>query len=216
MHNMMVFQHLSNCYAGVIILEVGERVAVEPGLREPAPRDLRLVQAFVNTNDIEEGRDQLDGPEALRDWLISRGLIESGVDVRDRDLARALLLREAIRGLAAANNGISPPPDVLDALDRIADACAMRVRFTGADAAHLEPLSPGVGGALARIVADVYRSMIDGTWPRLKACRRHGCRWLFYDRSRNRSGTWCAMEVCGNRTKTRRYRRRRAGEVATG
>jgi predicted RNA-binding Zn ribbon-like protein len=33
---------------------------------------------------------------------------------------------------------------------------------------------------------------------------------VFYDRSRNRGSHWCAMSVCGNRTKTRRYRARRA------
>jgi predicted RNA-binding Zn ribbon-like protein len=52
--------------------------------------------------------------------------------------------------------------------------------------------------------------MTDGTWKRLKACRNHGCRWAFYDYSKNRSGSWCSMQLCGNRTKTRSYRRRHA------
>ncbi|MGZ8667616.1 MAG: CGNR zinc finger domain-containing protein, partial [Solirubrobacterales bacterium] len=30
--------------------------------------------------------------------------------------------------------------------------------------------------------------------------------------SRNRSRTWCSMEVCGNRAKTRSYRHRRRHE----
>jgi predicted RNA-binding Zn ribbon-like protein len=51
--------------------------------------------------------------------------------------------------------------------------------------------------------------MVDGSWSRLKACRNHGCRWAFYDYSRNRSASWCSMQLCGNRTKTRTYRRRR-------
>ncbi|MFI7544479.1 CGNR zinc finger domain-containing protein [Actinoplanes sp. NPDC049599] len=38
-----------------------------------------------------------------------------------------------------------------------------------------------------------------------------GCRSVFYDRSKNGSKTWCSMEVCGNRNKTRSYRRRQAG-----
>ena len=29
-----------------------------------------------------------------------------------------------------------------------------------------------------------------------------------YDSSRNRGGTWCQMEVCGNRIKNRHYRER--------
>ncbi|HSO54001.1 MAG TPA: CGNR zinc finger domain-containing protein [Actinomycetes bacterium] len=50
--------------------------------------------------------------------------------------------------------------------------------------------------------------MGDGTWSRLKPCRNHGCRWLVYDHSTNRSGTWCTMSLCGNRGKARAYRRR--------
>ena len=61
----------------------------------------------------------------------------------------------------------------------------------------------GEGGSI------VYTATVDGTWPRLKACRREICHWLFYDHSRNRSGIWCSMAVCGNRTKTRAYRERR-------
>ena len=45
-------------------------------------------------------------------------------------------------------------------------------------------------------------------WPRLKACRQ--CGYAFFDRSKNRSAAWCAMSICGNRTKNRTYRRRRA------
>jgi predicted RNA-binding Zn ribbon-like protein len=53
--------------------------------------------------------------------------------------------------------------------------------------------------------------MSDGTWARVKACRAEDCRWAFYDFSRNRSGTWCDMAVCGNRAKVRAYRARTAG-----
>ena len=47
-----------------------------------------------------------------------------------------------------------------------------------------------------------------GTWLRLKACRNYTCRWAFYDHSKNRSGHWCTMSVCGNRQKSRGYRQR--------
>jgi predicted RNA-binding Zn ribbon-like protein len=50
--------------------------------------------------------------------------------------------------------------------------------------------------------------MSDGSWQRVKACRADDCHWAFYDFSRNRSGTWCDMAVCGNREKVRSYRER--------
>lgn len=43
---------------------------------------------------------------------------------------------------------------------------------------------------------------------RLKICPN--CEWLFIDRSKNRSRTWCDMSVCGNRAKARlHYRKKR-------
>jgi predicted RNA-binding Zn ribbon-like protein len=72
------------------------------------------------------------------------------------------------------------------------------------------PYVEGVDGSLFRILATVHSAMTDGSWFRLKACRRSICRWAFYDRSRNRSGSWCAMATCGNREKTRGYYQRRA------
>ncbi|MBV8670321.1 MAG: CGNR zinc finger domain-containing protein, partial [Candidatus Eremiobacteraeota bacterium] len=56
----------------------------------------------------------------------------------------------------------------------------------------------------------VARSMLDGSWARLKVCRDDTCRWAFYDRSKNRSSCWCLMSVCGNRSKVRRHRQQRS------
>jgi predicted RNA-binding Zn ribbon-like protein len=70
----------------------------------------------------------------------------------------------------------------------------------------LAPQAAGVDGALGRILAIVHEAMSAGTWHRLKACRQ--CAWAYYDYSKNQSATWCSMAICGNRTKTRAYRRR--------
>ncbi|MBW8300140.1 MAG: CGNR zinc finger domain-containing protein [Hydrogenophaga sp.] len=48
---------------------------------------------------------------------------------------------------------------------------------------------------------------------RLKICGN--CGWLFLDRSKNRSRTWCDMAVCGNRIKANRHYRRTRKEDAT-
>ena len=53
------------------------------------------------------------------------------------------------------------------------------------------------GDALGSIVAVAVTAMLDGTWPRLKVCRN--CGWSFYDYSKNRSASWCSMQICGNR-----------------
>jgi len=74
--------------------------------------------------------------------------------------------------------------------------------------AELAPAAGGVDSSLARLLAIISSAMADGTWSRLKACRDDDCQWAFYDRSKNRSGTWCTMAACGNRSKARAYRKR--------
>ena len=76
-------------------------------------------------------------------------------------------------------------------------------------------LAAGVAGALATLVGIVAEAA-GGTWLRLKSCPGEACGWIFYDRSRSGSGRWCDMTVCGNRTKTRAYRARRAREQRSG
>jgi predicted RNA-binding Zn ribbon-like protein len=172
-----------------------------PRERPPAPGRLRLVQRFVNTVDHEHGREALHSPQRLKALLVELGLLSAGAAVTAADLRDAHELREALRALALANNGVKT--DVVLEAELVASV--------GAGRATLESPAGGIEGAFAGLVGIVYTAVADGTWPRLKACRRDVCGWLFYDRSRNRSARWCQMAVCGNRTKTRAYRARRAG-----
>ena len=185
-----------------------QKPTTQPGGRDPAPGALALLQAFLNTVDLEEGWDLLASPEALHDWLAERGLLEASITLTDADLDRALTVREAVRELLFANNGGEVDAAVVATLNEAAAAAPLLLRFDG----RLEPgLAPGVGGldgALARLFAIILAAQIDGTWPRLKACRNEVCRWAFYDASKNRSGHWCTMAICGSRRKTRAYRAR--------
>jgi predicted RNA-binding Zn ribbon-like protein len=177
--------------------------------RAPAPGDLELVRSFLNTNDIEGGKDELATPADYSAWLRSHGLLRDGAEATSAELQRALSVREALRGLTLANNGGPLYPVDLATLNQAAAENALRVRFLAARNARLETERTGAEAALGRILTAVFTAMVDGTWPRLKACRRHSCRWAFYDRSKNHSSTWCSMQVCGNRTKAETYRRRR-------
>ena len=164
-----------------------------------APGRLELVRRFANTLDVEHGREVLHSTAQLRKLLLELGLIDRGTRVTGADLERAHELRDTLRHLALANNGI--------ATDAALEA-TLTVRVDDRDGV-LEPAERDVEGAFADLTGIVYTAMADGSWTRLKACRRDVCRWLFYDRSRNRSAVWCQMSVCGNRTKTKAYRARR-------
>ncbi|MGH3031472.1 MAG: CGNR zinc finger domain-containing protein [Gaiellaceae bacterium] len=174
-----------------------------------APGELELVRAFVNTLELDEAVDELASPGALTGWLRAQGLLRGGAATR-ADLANARRLREALRVLLLANNGVSVRKEAAVTLNRAARRAGLGVRFEPEGTARVEPEARGVDGALGRLLAIVSAAMADGSWGRLKACRAEDCRWAFYDRARNRSRHWCSMAVCGNRTKARTFRRRHA------
>ena len=175
-----------------------------------APGDLAVVRAFVNTLDIDHGTEELGDPAALVAWLAAHGLLEEGADATAADLRRATWLREALRELLLSNNDGRPvPADAARVLDDVAARARLRLRVDADGSARLEAEGKGVDGALGRLLVIVYRSMETDTWSRLKACRDDTCKWAFYDHSKNRSGHWCSMEVCGSRHKARQYRERR-------
>lgn len=186
-------------------------VSPEPGGRTPAPGPLRLVQRFVNTVDLEGGPELIGDPAALRDWLVDAGVLARGERVSAAAHARALELREAIRALAAAHAGAPEDARAAGVISEAAARARLRPVVVDASTMRLEPEAGGADGALGRIVAAIQDAIVAGTWPRLKACDRHTCRWAFYDRSKNQSGHWCSTATCGSREKNRRaYRRRRA------
>jgi predicted RNA-binding Zn ribbon-like protein len=190
--------------------------AVQPGGRSPAPGELALVQAFINSFfDLEGewGVDLFATPERLAAWLSERGLLPAGTPLHARDRARAITVREGLRGLAAVNNDAveAIPAATLAELNHAAAGARVEVRLD-ADGPRFIPTGPGLDRALGVVLAITATCMLDGTWPRLKACPGHDCGWAFYDHSRNQSSRWCSMSVCGGRAKARAHYHRRREE----
>ena len=177
----------------------------------PAPGQLDVVQAFVNTLDIDDGTEELSSPAALAAWLAGRELADAGTQATKSDLTRAIALREALREQLLAHHGdYDPDPKAAPTVDAAARRAKLRLAFGSDGIARPAPEADGIDGALGRLLAIVAAAQADDTWSRLKACPADTCRWAFYDRSRNRSGVWCTMAVCGNRAKVRGYRERNA------
>jgi predicted RNA-binding Zn ribbon-like protein len=176
-------------------------------LPNAAPDPVRLVQRFVNTVDKDHGREWLATPHDLVDWFEEAGL--GRVRVTWHDLERAHDLRSALQGFLAANNGAKVDEEAIGTINGAARAAPVTAGLDERRQLHFEVEGRGVDAALGRIVAVAFRALTDGTWSRLKTCRN--CSWAFYDYSRNRSGKWCSMQICGNRLKSRTYRRRTSG-----
>jgi len=178
--------------------------------RDPAPGSLETIRRFVNTFDAEQDADALDSPESLERFLLDTGLFGEAESVTEDDLVRVRTVREALRALMHANHGDDLDPGAVPLLNDAAARAKLTFTFDPSHACAIESVTGGVDGAIGRVLAIVYRAMVEGTWERMKACRSDSCQWAFYDRSKNHSSKWCSMEVCGNREKARTYRRRRA------
>ena len=167
--------------------------------------DLDLVLKFINTWNIEERTDSLSSPKGLASWFSHAGLAQGKLRATEADLHLFLRIREGLRALAMLNNEISPEARPLLELREVVEN--QPVQFTVNENGQLRLVSLGSGWSrlAASILLEVYRSMISGSWTRLKTCRSETCLKAFYDHSRNHSGKWCSMSVCGNRMKVRNY-----------
>ncbi|GGT25757.1 hypothetical protein GCM10010254_52670 [Streptomyces chromofuscus] len=159
----------------------------------PAPGGLALVEALVNTVDLESGRDALDTAEGRTPFGIG-----------ERDLAQARELRESLRAACLAHAG-HPPHRAVTPLGDLLARAPLYVAVDARDgSARLTPVEEGP--LLSRVAGAVAQALTEGTWQRLKACELPDCHWAYYDRSPAGRGRWCSMAVCGARAKMRRYR----------
>ncbi|WP_052869244.1 CGNR zinc finger domain-containing protein [Streptomyces niger] len=177
-----------------------------------APPSLALVQELANTLNVETGRDALAAPGGLATFLRTHELPPAPAG--KRELAAVQRLREALRGACLAHSGTDLPDDAERVLETLlAEApLVLTVDTQGGAALRPAPGLTGIPALTARIAVGIATAAADGTWPRLKACEAHDCRWVYYDRSPAARSRWCTMAVCGSRAKMRTYRARRATE----
>lgn len=146
-----------------------------------------LLVEFLNTLDEGSGEDELGDLAAATGWFRGQGLPTKGLVAAEARRVRDAL-RAAADGRRGAGNALAAVPLRAEVVDG-----APRLRSD-------DPL----GALVATAVGLAY----EGRWDRLKLCGMESCRYVFYDESRNRSGRWCSMAVCGNRAKTRAFRER--------
>ena len=182
---------------------IGEQL--EPGGRPKAPGRLELLQRFINTHnhDFPSDWDRIGTAEKAGTWLREKGLVAAADRVSDADAARLRALREAIRALLVAHRRA----EAADTIRAVSSGAQLNVVVQPTGRAVLEAAAGGVDGAVATLLGILHEAQLTGDWQRMKACRQ--CEYAFFDRSKNRSAAWCAMSICGNRTKNRAYYRRR-------
>jgi predicted RNA-binding Zn ribbon-like protein len=184
------------------------------------------VLDLVNT--VERGvaapgaapRDFLGGPADVATWA-GRAGVEGSADGAALDRLREL--REAVHTVVLDRLGL-PAGDVdgaLQLLGRRAAAAAGRSRLVRADAGR--PLVREIGTEAAygledRLATAAVELLTGPDLERMRRCpvESGGCGWVFLDRSKNHSRTWCRMADCGNAVKARRLTERRRQERTAG
>lgn len=177
---------------------------VNPAAAERAPGPLEIVRTFENTVELPNGPDQLESLEGARAWCLSHGL-PPVIDCAHLELVRGF--RETLRDVLSANNGEG---DLGSAWERLRPFLAsahlnLNVNPHGLE---LRPAHEKDKGPIASLLAVIYEAQVNGTWSRLRACRKESCRWAYYDYTKNGSRAWCSMATCGNRAKAARRRER--------
>lgn len=174
-----------------------------------APGPLELVRRFVNSLDLDHPDDDpFLSAEGTRSWLNEHGLDPHAGSEEERASIREL--REALRVELLAHTGAEDEREAWERLATQLNGTGLELVFDTARGVSLgpPPAADGLKALRATLASRVYDAVRGDEWRRLKACRKPTCLFAFYDRSKNGSGTWCDMAVCGNRAKAQRRRAR--------
>ena len=136
----------------------------------------------------------------------------SEVDSR-RILKEVIELREVLYSLIlSAVHGRSPHESHLRALNRfLSEARAMDevVWHKRSFVRSFRDVTERPDGPLRQVVDAAVVLITSSDIYNVRECSENTCRWFFLDRSRNHSRRWCDMQLCGNRSKAKRFYARR-------
>ncbi|MFC8224732.1 CGNR zinc finger domain-containing protein [Streptomyces sp. NPDC057287] len=176
----------------------------------------RICLDLVATGAETSGTcEQLDSPARLADWLLASRLVPRGTPltaVDDTWVARFLQLRTGIGRLMSAQLGGAGADNALERVNELAAGAPpglRAVRGQGGVLVRALSADPECGALLAAVARDAVDLLTDPVARTgLRRCEGDACRRLYLDTSRGRRRRWCSSEVCGNRERVARHRRR--------
>ncbi|MFJ9250425.1 CGNR zinc finger domain-containing protein [Streptomyces sp. NPDC101776] len=176
----------------------------------------RICLDLLATTHPEE---RLDAPEPLRAWIVRSGLVPAATPLAHVDSAWLVGFRELrgqvgqlVRSKASAD---SRPYELalahVNDLARAAPPAPRAVRDEGGALVRQLDGPPGCAALLAVIARDAVELLTDPVArASLRECAGDNCPIVYLDTSRGRRRRWCSSEVCGNRERVARHRRRAA------
>lgn len=179
-----------------------------------------LCLDFLTTTHPEE---QLDSPTGLRAWITAARLVPEGTPL-DHVTPHWLVGFRELRGHIARL--VRPAPDrtpdrapdlrafdlSLARVNDLARAATPVLRAVrGADGTLTRALdhTPDCAALLALLARDTVELLTDpDACASLRQCAGDNCPVVYVDTSRGRRRRWCSSEICGNRERVARHRRR--------
>ena len=165
--------------------------------------------------------ERLDAPEPLRAWIVRSGLVPAATPLAHVDSSWLVGFRELrgqigqlVRSSSRSSNDTRPYDLALARVNDLARAATPAPRAVrdeeGALVRQLDG-RPGCGALLSVIARDVVELLTDPVArASLRECEGDNCPIVYLDSSRGRRRRWCSSEVCGNRERVARHRRRAA------
>ncbi|MGW0813697.1 CGNR zinc finger domain-containing protein [Streptomyces viridiviolaceus] len=186
-----------------------------------APYELRFdtgrvcLDLLATTHPVE----RLGSVGVLRAWITGSGLVPAGTPLAHADLSwlagfRELRMQTARLVRARPAPGAPPYDRALARVNDLARGAPPAPRAVrGEDGALVReltgpPLCAELLGAVARDAVDLLTD--PEARASLRQCEGDNCPIVYVDTSRGRRRRWCSSEICGNRERVARHRRRAA------
>jgi predicted RNA-binding Zn ribbon-like protein len=140
----------------------------------------------------------------------TRKLLEGWREAESRRILKEVVeLREALYFLILSTvHGRSPEELHLRTLNRFLSEAPAVDKVTWQKRGFIRSSHDITGrrnGPLRQIVDAGVALITSSDIYTVRECGEKTCRWFFLDRSRNHSRRWCDMQLCGNRSKAKRF-----------
>ncbi|MFJ5686765.1 CGNR zinc finger domain-containing protein [Streptomyces sp. NPDC093099] len=193
-----------------------------------APAGLALVQELINTRAISDyAPDLLADRESAERWLTGaagewariHGLGSPDCTLSPSDPRALRDLRDSFERLLTTTPPASDTDPAAGETPRPAPApvrgggpvrgVTVRLAPDEQGQVQLLPVGRGRDWLESALWSETLLAQRAGTWARLKICRNGECGSSFYDTSRNNSGVWHDVRICGNAVNLRASRQRK-------